>query len=227
MFVIVQNDPQCPAGGSAGLLTASGHPFKTIAAYGDEPFPQLASTTGVIVLGGEMGVDDTARFPFLNRVRSFMTSVLEAEVPLLGICLGGQLLARVAGGLVSSPSPHGEKGVCTVDLTGEGRADPLFQGVANPFVTFQLHNDSFTVPTGATRLAGSSVCPNQAFRLGRHAYALQFHPEVDRAIVSAWGALSDPAADFLSGFLCNELAFNHASHALLTNFISLATSQLS
>jgi GMP synthase (glutamine-hydrolysing) len=222
MFVIIQNDPQCPAGGCTGLLTASGRPFKSIAAYGDEPFPETAALTAVIVLGGEMSVHDTERFPYLGRVRSFMAEVLEAGIPLLGICLGGQLLAQVAGGQVSSPSLHGEKGICQVELTEDGASDPLFHGVASPFVTFQLHNDSFTVPAAATLLARSSACPAQAFRLGGFAYGLQFHPEVDRAIVSAWGALSDPPADFLPRFLESELIFNNASHAILANFISLA-----
>jgi GMP synthase-like glutamine amidotransferase len=222
MFLVVQNDPQCPAGGLAGLLTCSGHPFRTVAAYGGEAFPELSAVTGVIVLGGEMGVNDDAAFPHLGRVRAFMSQTLDAGTPLLGICLGGQLLAQVAGGAVASPSSYGEQGVCEVTLNEQGIADPLFAGVANPFVTFQLHNDSFSVPAGATLLASSSACPTQAFRLGRHAYGLQFHPEVDQSIVSAWGALSTPPKDFLSSFQASQLLFDSASRSILANFISLA-----
>jgi GMP synthase (glutamine-hydrolysing) len=220
MFLVVQNDPQCPAGGLAGLLACSGHPFSTVAAYGEAALPDLCGLTGVIVLGGEMGVHDD--FPHLGRVRALMSQALEAGTPLLGICLGGQLLAQVAGGAVASPSSHAEKGICQVELNEQGSADPLFAGVANPFVTFQLHNDSFSVPAGATLLASSPACPAQAFRLGRHAYGLQFHPEVDQSIVSAWGAFSTPPRDFLSSFQASQLLFDSASRAILANFISLA-----
>jgi len=222
MFVIVQNDPDCPPGTLPGLLTAAGHDFTTIAAYGEAPLPDPAGVTGVIVLGGEMGVHDTGRYPHLLRVLAYITRTLEAGTPLLGICLGGQLVAKAAGGVVHSPSPHGEQGISPVELNREGVADPLLSSVPNPFLTFQLHNDSFELPPGAVLLAGSRACPAQAFRLGEHAYGLQFHPEVDREIVSAWGALSSPPEDFLTGFLADELPFRNSSHPLLANFISLA-----
>lgn len=222
MFVLVQNDPACPPGACADLLASCGHPFLTVCGYLDQPFPDPAGLTGVIVLGGDMGVHDTERFPYLLRVQAFMSAVLAAGTPLLGICLGGQLLAKIAGGEVSSPSSHGEKGICRVQLNREGAADPLFLGVDSPFLTFQLHGDSFTAPPGAVALASSKVCPVQAFTLGRHAYGVQFHPEVDRAIVAAWGASSLPPRDFLSDFLSCEAGFNAPSHAILSNFISLA-----
>jgi len=222
MFLIVQNDPQCPPGDCSRLLSSTGHPFLTVAGYREEAYPEQSELTGVIILGGEMGVHDTQEYPHLGRVLSFMDQALQGGTPLLGICLGGQLLAHLAGGVVSSRSPHGEKGVCLVELNREGMADPLFRGVPTPFVTFQLHSDSFSVPPGATLLAGSAACPAQAFRLGSCAYGVQFHPEVDRAIVAAWDTLSTPPTDFLSGFLAAEIRFNAASHAIIANFVSLA-----
>lgn len=222
MFLIVQNDPLCPAGGLDLLLEESRLPSRTLAAYAGETLPDLAGITGVIVLGGEMGVHDTDRHPHLGRVVSFLRRALEARTPLLGICLGGQLLSHAAGGVVSSPSPHGEMGVCRVELNGTGEKDPLFAGVPASFVTFQLHNDSFTVPPGGTLLADSTACPAQAFRLDGPAYGVQFHPEADRAIIAAWDRLGTPHTDHLAGFLAAEAAFNAASHAMLRNFISLA-----
>ena len=222
MFLIVQNDPQCPAGSCSRLLLSGGHPFATVAPYSDEPFPDPGALSGIIVLGGEMGVHDGAKHPHLIGVLSFIERAVRAGTPLLGICLGGQLLAHAAGGTVTSPSRHCEHGVCRVELTGEGMRDPLFQGVGNPLLTFQLHNDSFTVPPGATLLAGSSACPAQAFRLKNGVYGLQFHPEVDRAIVAAWDRLSTPPTDHLAGFIRAEAEFNAASHAIIANFISLA-----
>ncbi|GFO56995.1 GMP synthase [Geomonas sp. Red276] len=222
MFLIIQNDPECPPGSLTSLLESAGEPYRCEHAYAKEALPDPASCTGVIVLGGDMGAHDTGRFPYLLTVGDFMLRTHAAGIPLLGICLGGQLLAKVTGGLVSSPSPHGEKGICRVLLNEAGAADPLFAGVDRAFVTFQLHNDSFTPPAGATLLAGSPACPAQAFRLGTATYGVQFHPEVDRAIVSSWGALSNPPCDFLTGFRFEEEAFRASSTAILSNFISLA-----
>lgn len=191
-------------------------------AFGGCDFPDPGSLTGVIVLGGEMSVYQTERFPHLVEVKNFMLQALGEGTPLLGICLGGQLLAQVGGGAVSSPSPHGENGISPVELVPGAAGDPLFHGVASPFLTFQLHNDSFTPPPGALLLARSRLCPAQAFRVGRHAYGVQFHPEVDRAIVAAWDTLSTPPTDFLSGFLAAELSFNDPSRRIISNFVSLA-----
>ena len=221
MFVIVQNDPLCPPGSCLQLLAASGLPYSTVAAFREEPFPDPANLSGIIVLGGDMGVHETERFPYLEQVCGFLGQALQAGTPLLGICLGGQLLAQVAGGQVSSPSTHGELGICQVALTAAGAADPLFIGVESPFVTFQLHNDSFSLPPGATLLADSPACPAQAFRLG-NAYGVQFHPEVERDIVACWEGLSQPTLDLVPEFLSAQTTFETASHAILANFISLA-----
>lgn len=226
MFIIVENDPQCPPGSLPELLAAAGQSFETVAAYRDEPLPDPGQFTGAIVLGGDMGVHETGRFPHLDRVRGFMARALREGTPLLGICLGGQLLAQLAGGRVASPSTHGEKGICQVELTASGAADPLFRGVADPFVTFQLHDDSFTLPPGATLLAGSAACPAQAFRLGGHAYGVQFHPEVDPAIVGCWERLPHPPLNLLTAFHASRRDFDAASRTMLANFISLAAARL-
>lgn len=222
MFVLVQNDPLCPPGSCTELIAAAGIPCLTVAAFDNHPFPDPAQVTGIIILGGDMGVHETLRFPYLERVRQFMRLALKTGTPLLGICLGGQLLAQVAGGAVASPSPHGEKGIQRVDLNPAGEADPLFDGIPATFVTFQLHNDSFSVPPGATSLASSPACPAQAFRLGRQTYGVQFHPEVDPDIVTCWGKLCEPPLDLLTGFLTERADFDAASRRLLANFISQA-----
>ncbi len=116
-----------------------------------------------------------------------MSRLLATGTPLLGICLGGQLLAEVAGGAVSS-NRCGEKGLVEIELTAGGRADPLLAGIDDRFQAFQWHNDSFAVPPPAQHLARSVACPGQAFRLG-NAWGVQFHPEVDRR-----SSLPGPAA---------------------------------
>jgi len=224
MFLIVQNDRHCPPGSLPQLLASAGQRFYCVAAYAGEPLPNPAQLAGAIVLGGEMGVHETERFPHLDRVQSFMGRALQAGTPLLGICLGGQLLAKLAGGTVASPSRFGEKGICRVSLTPAGASDPFFSGVPTTFVTFQLHDDSFSLPFGATLLADSAACPAQAFRLDAHpcVYGVQFHPEVDRAIVDCWDRLAHPPLDLLPSFQASQNAFDAASHAILANFVSLA-----
>lgn len=222
MFLIVQNDKHCPAGTLQQVLEDARVPYRSVCAFAGEPLPGPASLTAAVVLGGAMGVHETVRHPHLLRVTSFMRECVETRLPLLGICLGGQLLSHACGGVVSSPSRHGEHGIHRVELTAEGEGDPLFAGVPNPFVTFQLHNDSFTVPPGATLLATSPACPAQAFRLPGRAYGIQFHPEVDRSIVDLWDGFFTPRADHLSGFIAAESGFTAVSRTILANFVSLA-----
>ncbi len=225
MLTIIQNDPEVPLGAFAGYLDEGGTPFKVVRQYAGESLPPLGGVPAVIVLGGAMGVHDTDRHPFLVELKGFIRSCAAHDVPFLGVCLGGQLLAEALGGRVT-PDACGEKGTMTVRLTPAGEGDPLFAGVPEEFVTFQWHNDCFAPPEGATLLASSPACPGQAFRLGAHAYGLQFHPEVDRAIVDCWARWSEetaPVADrYLAAFAALEDEYRSASRRLLANFLRIA-----
>lgn len=227
-LLVVQNDPDVPLGRYAETFALLGIPCCTVRAYAGEPLSLTAETAGVIVLGGAMGANDEEAHPFLRRVKGFIALCLEKEVPFLGICLGGQLLADVAGGKVSSRT-CGELGTLPLQLTGAGKLDPLFVGLSSPFYSFQWHNDSFTAPAGAVHLASSPVCPCQAFRCGR-AYGLQFHPEVTGAIVATWAreiAVEPPLAGadaqrLLSEFDRLQPDYADASQRLIRNFLGLA-----
>lgn len=213
---ILQNDPDVPAGVFADLLGEWQVPFRVLRA--DEG--EWVDAAAVIVLGGRMGVHDEARYPFLKGLKNRMAGWLAEETPLFGICLGGQLLAEVAGGLVSSKR-CGEKGLADIRLNAAGHGDPLFSGVGGTFQAFQWHNDSFTVPLRAVHLAASTVCAGQAFRLGK-AWGVQFHPEVDAAIVSHWSADS-PLRDKLVGdFLLAGQRHRMLAGQLLGNFLTIA-----
>lgn len=226
MLVIVQNDPEVPAGTYAGYLRERNIPFLLVRPYAGDALPPLSEVSAVIVLGGAMGAHHTDRHPFLLEVKRFVREVVDREVPFLGICLGGQLLADVLGARVIAGSPHGEKGTLSVTLTEEGVKDPLFAGITPEFVTFQWHNDSFEIPSGGTLLASSDACPNQAFRYGRNAWGTQFHPEVDRAIVDLWARWTEETApfadDFLASFARNGEAYRDASRRMLANFLRIA-----
>jgi GMP synthase (glutamine-hydrolysing) len=143
------------------------------------------------VLGGAMNVDEGERHGWIAEEVSLLRELLEREVPLLGLCLGGQLLAAAAGAQARRAS-RPEIGWHRVEMTAEGADDPLLGPLAPSFEAFQWHSYEFSLPPGAIPLARSEVCL-QACRLGERAWALQFHPEVSRADALHW--IDDYEAD--------------------------------
>ncbi len=141
----------------------------------------------VISLGGPMSVHDEGTYPFLKNEDAFIRQVVSEGIPFLGICLGGQLLAKALGGRVA-PNVVKEIGWHSVELDQTGQRDPLFAGLPDRFSVFQWHGDTFSIPKGAVRLATSPACENQAFRygFGGIAYGLQFHLEVTPSLVEEW-----------------------------------------
>jgi len=226
MLIIIQNDPEVPAGSYGEYLREQNIPFRTVSPYAGEELPTVAELSAAICLGGAMGVHDTAKYPFLLGVKGLIKECVQLETPFLGVCLGGQLLADALGGEVSS-NRHGEKGSLTVSLTPAGEEDRLFAGIAQNFSTFQWHNDSFAIPPGGVRLAESAACLNQAFRYGANAFGTQFHPEVDRAIVESWARWTGETAPFVASFLKDfedaQADYTLASRRLLANFLRIAS----
>ena len=149
-----------------------------------------------IVLGGAMHPDQEDRHPWLGPELRFLERELERGTPLLGICLGSQLIARAAGARVFRAAEP-EVGWLQVDVTASGSADPVAAALPKRFDAFQWHHYTHDLPEGAIELARSPVC-TQAFRLGR-AWGVQFHPEVRAEQVESWLAedpddVADPAA---------------------------------
>jgi GMP synthase (glutamine-hydrolysing) len=226
MLLIIQNDPEVPPGNFGETVRSLDIPCRIVHPYRGENIPPISEASAAIVLGGAMGVHDTAEHPFLVQVRSFIGECVRTETPFLGVCLGGQLLADLFGGYVTANSPHGEKGTMEVFLTAAGREDPLFARIPHEFVTFQWHNDSFEPPRGGTLLASSSACAGQAFRIGAMAWGTQFHPEVERSIVDCWarwtGETAPHAERFLTDFISAEQSYLEVSRRLLGNFLRIA-----
>jgi GMP synthase (glutamine-hydrolysing) len=138
----------------------------------------------VLVLGGAMNVDEGERHGWIAEEERLLRELLDCGVPTLGLCLGGQLLVAAAGaepGRASRP----EIGWHSVEVTPEGREDPLLGPLAPSFEALQWHSYEFPLPPGAVPLARSEVCL-QACRIGERAWALQFHPEVSRADALHW-----------------------------------------
>ncbi len=150
-----------------------------------ETLPELAHYAAVISLGGPQHVHQKERYPYLIREEQLIREAVARDIPFLGICLGGQLLAAALGGVVKEHT-LAEIGFYNVQLTPRGRTDPLFAGLPGYQKVFHWHQDTFALPEGAQLLATSKQTANQAFRFGERAYGLQYHIELDAAMLDTW-----------------------------------------
>ncbi|MGA0542716.1 type 1 glutamine amidotransferase [Neotabrizicola sp. VNH66] len=153
--------------------------------FRDEALPLRPMADALVVFGGEQSALDDESHPYLPQLADLMAAYAAEDRPVLGICLGSQLLAR-AFGAENRLGQTQEFGWCEVALTGAGQADPVTGALPGRFPIFQWHSDTFTLPPGAVHLAGSDVAPVQAFRIGRATYGTQFHFEANRAVVADW-----------------------------------------
>lgn len=147
--------------------------------------PDPARYDGLVFMGGPMSVNDP--LPYLEREARWIAEAVAARQPVLGVCLGAQLIAKALGARVY-PNAVKEIGWFEIELTAEGAADPLFAGAAPRETVLQWHGETFDLPPGATWLASSAACRHQAFRAGANAYALQFHLEVTPEMIEDWCA---------------------------------------
>jgi GMP synthase-like glutamine amidotransferase len=217
MVLVIQCDARVPAGIYGEFLQERKVPHRVLRLFDGDSLPASDTVSAAVILGGYMGVDDTDDYPYLLHLKDWLRAAVSASLPLLGLCLGGQLLAEVTGGIVHSRC-RGEHGLHSVILTAAGECDPLFAGIASSFSVFEWHNDSFDIPPSAIHLAASSVCPGQVFRC-RNAYGLQFHPEVNTTIVADWaGAVGQPR--HIEDFTCQVDGLRRVSRRLFDNFLT-------
>jgi len=169
-------------------LRREGRPFELVNTEAGQDFPDsIRGYAGLAVLGGEMSANDP--LPSLHDAQRLILEAVDADVPVLGHCLGGQLMARALGAkVVDSPAP--EIGWHPVRLADDEEAHRWF-GEHDEAIVFQWHYDAFELPAGARPLARSDACPHQAFSLGPH-LAMQFHVELDEAKLRAWVSAHDP-----------------------------------
>jgi GMP synthase (glutamine-hydrolysing) len=160
---------------------------------------------GLIVLGGPMNADQVDAHPHLDTEVRVIRDAIERDIPVLGICLGAQLIAKALGAKVY-PNPVKEIGWYDVSVTDEGRSDPLFEHFDESEKIFQWHGDTFDLPDQAVHLASSPSCRNQAFRFGERVYGLQFHLEVDAPLVHRWLGVPDHRLEIesLGGDICPD-----------------------
>lgn len=147
--------------------------------------PSIQKYNGLIILGGHMGVYEADHYKHIKVEMMVIEEALKKNIPILGICLGAQLLAHVLGSEVRK-NKEKEIGWYDINLTEEGIKDPLFSHFNSTEKIFQLHGDTFDIPKSAVHLASSKACHSQAFRYGEKAYGLQFHLEADAPMIERW-----------------------------------------
>jgi GMP synthase (glutamine-hydrolysing) len=190
--VAVTHGPTAGPGVFGDAVRATGHELEEWCVPVDGVPPDDADA--YMVFGGAMHPDQDEHHPWLADEHRFLAAALDRGTPLLGVCLGAQMVARAAGAAVRRAAEP-EVGWCEVELTDAAARDPVFASLPNRFDAFEWHHYTYDLPAGATELARSAVC-NQAFRLGR-AWAIQFHAEVTEPQVEEWlaqdpGDVADP-----------------------------------
>lgn len=183
-------DQRCPAIGQSLPTTLSEH-------------------DAVVVFGGPMSSNDDDTLPFIRTELDWISTVLESQTPFLGICLGAQLLARVLGANVTH-HPNGLREIGYYPIRPTEIGQPYFE---RPMQVYHWHQEGFELPEGAVLLADGETFPNQAFRYGRNAYGVQFHPEITAPLIEKWTSLAAEQL-VLAGAQARDAHFDgHARHA--------------
>ena len=192
---------------------SAGHAGRVLRSAGVEVFerdlrrgdrlPALDEVGGIVSFGGEQSVRELERHPYLVEEASLMRAADEEEVPVLGVCLGGQLLAHALGGEVRRMPRRSVEWVL-LDPLPAAEGDPVFGGLPRPTPLLHWNEDAFEPPPGAVELLPRAGPGAEAFRAGRCAWGIQFHPEVDEEMLDGWYAdggdwlaeagVSEPAA---------------------------------
>ena len=182
--LLVQHTWEDPHGYLGTLLEHHGIDYDVVQAE-NTPLPDPTAYAAVIALGGSQHVYADAEYPYLFQEKIWLQQVISQDIPYLGICLGGQMLADVLGGKTRQHILT-EIGFFDVQLTPRGQQDPLFAGITHSQKVFHWHEDTFDLPAEAVLLATSTNTENQAFRYGRCSYGLQYHIEIDSDMLNTW-----------------------------------------
>lgn len=192
-LLVVENDAEDGACRLGEWLTEAGAKLHVVRAHDGESLPaDLTGFDGLVVLGGAQrayDVDGLPASPWFPALRGLLRAAVASRVAVLGVCLGGQLLADAFGGRVEPARSGPEIGAFLVAKRDVAQSDPLFAMVPFTPDVYQWHVDEIvSLPPGAVLLASSPRVPHQAFRLGDRAWGIQFHIECDQAMLASWAA---------------------------------------
>ncbi|WP_182886483.1 type 1 glutamine amidotransferase [Microbispora sp. H10885] len=212
-LLVIEHEAEAGLGYFAGWLEAAGVGVEVVRPYKGEAVPATAGG-GLLVLGGAAAAWDDEGYPWLPATRDLLARAVDGGVPVLGICLGAQLMTLACGGTVERGDVGPEIGLCEIEPLPEAADDPLLSAPTGgtvplrsepprsaplrtvPLRTVQYHYDAMTtLPPGAVRLATGARYANQAYRLGDHAWAVQFHPEATPEIFASWAGSGELAPE--------------------------------
>lgn len=219
VIVIMHTESEGPGTIRDFLESIKAHIHIALLYRGDQLPTVVHEFDAVIVMGGPMNVYQEDKYPFLREETAFLRQAIENNIPVLGICLGAQMIAKACGARVKT-APVEEIGWSEVKLTEEGRCDLLFQGFPESLQVLQWHEDTFDLPYNALLLATSKGCPHQAFRY-KNAYGLQFHVEVTRDMLSEWFSYSGKQDWIMNRFREIEKDYSRQAVNIYCNFIAL------
>jgi GMP synthase (glutamine-hydrolysing) len=175
-----------PLGTLDPMLRDRGHRIRYVNFHREpDARPDVGRYQALIILGGPQMPDENIQYPHLRVEMRCIEEALKRDMPVLGICLGAQLLAYTLGGGVRALDEW-EMGWYHLEPTGQAAADPVFCALVEPHPVFQWHGYTFDLPAGAVHLARSKCCENQAFRYGHQSYGLQCHLELDERLINRW-----------------------------------------
>jgi GMP synthase (glutamine-hydrolysing) len=187
-ILVFQHVPHETPGLIGEYLHKKGIQFTIVEFWKPYKIPNMEDFDALIIMGGPMGVyEGPDKFPSKEDEINFIKNALD-KIPIIGFCLGSQLIAHALGAEVRQNIVNGkirkEIGYYNVDLTDEGLKDPIFKSFTTPTKVLQWHGDAFDLPAGAILLASSTDCANQAFRYGNKTYAMLFHNEFTPEMVN-------------------------------------------
>ncbi|HTY21587.1 MAG TPA: type 1 glutamine amidotransferase [Desulfomonilaceae bacterium] len=184
VLIIVHVESEGP--GTLGVfLVSAGATLRMARLYAGDSVPEsIDGLDAVVSMGGPMNVYEEEKYPFLKHETTLLRKAIDAGRPVLGVCLGAQMIAKACGARVVK-SPKKEVGWGQIFVTNAGKEDVLFNGLPPTLEVLQWHEDMFEIPEAGSLIATGNDCPNQAFRY-RNAFGLQFHVEVTRDILADW-----------------------------------------
>jgi GMP synthase (glutamine-hydrolysing) len=201
-ILVIEQVPHERLGTFAPVFKAAGAAIRTLKAYeAKAAWPAaVEACDALVVMGGPQSASELSTSPYLKREITLLQQALKAQKPILGVCLGAQLLATALGARVSK---NEQKEIGWYPLMREPGAegDPLMTVFGQTETVFQWHGDTFTLPKGAVQLASAPLCAQQAFRYGPNVYGLQFHVEVTEAMIRAWLQVNQAELASLKGVI--------------------------